>query len=60
MFKYLVGMCPILVLRSIAGVAEGLVAARILAGVGLFSRVGPEVSLEILQSRVRLLAALEL
>ena len=45
---------------SVAGVAEGLRAARELAHVGLLSRVGPEVGLQVLQPAVRLPAALEL
>lgn len=47
-------------LRSIAGVAEGFAAARILAGVRLFAGMRSEMGLEILQSRVSFEATLEL
>lgn len=36
-----------LVLGSVAGVAEGLVAARVLAQVGLLPRVAPQVDLQV-------------
>ena len=57
---YLVGMGSVLVFCSVAGVAEGLRAAGELAHVGLLSRVGAQVGLQILQPAVRLPAALEL
>ena len=47
-------------LRPIAGVAEGLAAARILASVWLFPCMGPEMRRQVLQARVRLEASLEL
>ena len=57
---HLVGVCPVLVLGPVAGVAEGLGAARELAHVGLLPRVRPQVRLEVLQPAVRLPTALEL
>lgn len=57
---HLVGMSPVLVLRPIAGVAEGLAAARILASVWLFPCMGPQMRLQVLQPRVRLETSLEL
>ena len=47
-------------LGPVAGVAEGLGAARELAHVGLLPRVRPQVRLQVLQPAVRLPAALEL
>jgi len=55
-----IGMSAVLVLGAVRRVAEGLAAAGILAHVRLFSRVRAQVSLEILQPRVRLAAALKL
>lgn len=49
-----------LVLGSVAGVAEGLVAARVLAQVGLLPGVAPQVDLQVFQAGERLLAALKL
>lgn len=43
---YSVQVCP-LVLGAVAGVAERLLAARVLAKVGLLTRVAPQVNLEI-------------
>lgn len=43
---YSVQVCP-LVLGTVAGVAEGFLAARVLAKVGLFTRMAPQVNLEI-------------
>lgn len=53
-------MGPVLVLRPIRGVAESLGAARVLAHVRFFTCVRPEMSLEILQPRVRFVTALKL
>ena len=47
-------------LGPVAGVAEGLGAARELAHVGLLPGVRPQVGLEVLQSAVRLPTAFEL
>jgi len=55
-----IGMSAVLVLGAVRRIAEGLAAAGILAHVRLFSRVRAQVSLEILQPRVRLAAALKL
>lgn len=52
-------MCA-LVFGSVAGVAEGLVAARVLAHVGLLPGVAPQVDFQVFQSRESLLAALKL
>lgn len=49
-----------LVFGSVAGVAEGLVAARVLAQVGLLPCVAAQVDLQILQPGEGLLAALKL
>lgn len=57
---YLIGVRSVLMLRSIAGIAEGFATAWILAGVRFFASVRSEVSLEILQPRVSFEAALEL
>lgn len=51
------GLCPrayrvkvgALVLGTVAGVAEGLLAAWVLAQVWLLARVAPQVNLEVLQ-----------
>ena len=53
-------MRSVLVLGPVRGVAEGLGAARELAGVGLLARVGPQVSLQVLEARVGLVAGFEL
>lgn len=45
---------------SVAGVAEGLVATRVLAQVGLLPCVAAQVDLQILQPGEGLLAALKL
>ena len=45
---------------SVRGVTEGLGAAWELAHVGLLPRVRPQVGLQVLQTTVRLPAALEL
>lgn len=57
---YLVRVRSVLMLRSIAGVAEGFAAARILAGVRFLAGVGPEVSLQVFQARISLETALKL
>lgn len=49
-----------LVLGSVAGVAEGLVAAWVLTQVGLLPRVAPQVDLQVLKAGESLLAALKL
>ena len=49
-----------LVLGAVTGVAEGLLAAWVLAQVRLLARVAPQVDLEVLQAREGLAAALEL
>ena len=49
-----------LVLGAVAGVAEGLEAAGVLAHVGLLPRVAAQVDLQVLQPREGLGAALEL
>lgn len=52
-------MCP-LVLGAVAGVAEGLLTARVLAEVRLLARVAPQVDLEVLQPGKGLLATFKL
>lgn len=54
-----VQMCA-LVLCSVAGVAEGLEAARVLADVGFLSGVASQVDLQVLQAGERFGAALKL
>lgn len=49
-----------LVLGAVAGVAKGLLAARVLAQVRLLARVAPQVDLEVLQPREGLAAAFKL
>lgn len=49
-----------LVLGAVAGVAEGLLTARVLAQVWLLARVTPQVDLEVLQPREGLAAAFKL
>ena len=49
-----------LVFGAVAGVAEGLLAAGVLAQVGLLPRVAAQVDLQVLQPREGLGAALEL
>lgn len=53
-------MGPILMFRTIAGVAEGLAAPRILTGVRFLTCVRPEMSLQVLQSGIGFETALEL
>ena len=62
-------MCPVvtdrvqvcsLVLGPVAGVAEGLKAAGVLANIWFLSRVAPQVDLQVLQTGERLGAALKL
>lgn len=48
-------MCP-LVLGTVTGVAEGLLAAWVLAQVRLLTRVAPQVNLEVLEPGKGLLA----
>lgn len=57
---YLVGVCAVLVLGPVRGVGEGLVAALVLAHVGLLPGVRAQVGLQVLQAGVGLEAALEL
>lgn len=52
-------MCA-LVFGAVAGVAESLEAAGVLANVGFLSRVAPQVDLQVLQTGERLGAALKL
>ena len=49
-----------LVFGAVAGVAEGLLAAGVLAQVGLLPRVAAQVDLQVLQAGEGLVAALEL
>ena len=49
-----------LVLGAVAGVAEGLLTAWVLAQVWLLARVAPQVDLEVLQPREGLAAAFKL
>lgn len=49
-----------LVLGAVAGVAESLLAAWMLAQVGLLPRVAPQVDLQVLQAGEGLVAALKL
>lgn len=49
-----------LVLGAVAGVAESLLAAGVLAQVGLLPRVAPQVDLQVLQAGEGLVAALKL
>ena len=53
-------MSSVLVLRSVAGIAEGFRASWELTHVRLLSRVRSQVGLQVLQTTVRLPAALEL
>ena len=53
-------MSSVLVLRSVAGVAEGFRASWELTHVRLLSGVRSQVGLQVLQTTVRLPAALEL
>lgn len=53
-------MCAVLVFGSVRGVGEGLVAALVLAHVGLLPDVGAQVGLQVLQAGVRLGTALKL
>ena len=55
-----IGMSAVLMLGAVRCIAERLAASRILAHIRLFARVRPQVSLQILQPRVRLVAALKL
>lgn len=57
---YLIRVCAVLVLGPVWCVGEGLVAAFVLTHVWLLPGVGPEVRLEVLQTRVGFGAALEL
>ena len=60
LIPYLIGMGSVLVLRSVAGVAEGFRASWELTHVRLLSCVRSQVGLQVLQTTVRLPAALEL
>ena len=60
LIPYLIGMGSVLVLRPIAGVAEGFRASWELTHVRLLSGVRSQVGLQVLQTTVRLPAALEL
>ena len=55
-----VGMGAVLVFCSIRRVAESLAAPWILAEIRFFTRVGAQVSLEVLEPRVRFVAFLKL
>ena len=57
---YLVGVCPVLVFGTVGGIAEGLGAARELAGVGLFAGVRSQMCLQVFKSRISFAAVLEL
>lgn len=57
---HLVGMRPVLMFGSVRGVGEGFVAALVLAYVRLLSSVRAQMSLQVLQTRVGLGAALKL
>ena len=48
----LIGVSPVLMLCPVRRIAEGLLASGELAGVRLLSRVGPQVSLQVLQPGV--------
>lgn len=58
--RYLVGVGAVLVLGTVGGVGEGLVAALMLTHVWLLPSVGPQVRLQVLQAGVGLRTALEL
>ena len=60
LIPYLIGMGSVLVLRPVARVAEGFRASWELAHVRLLSCVRSQVGLQVLQTTVRLPAALEL
>ena len=47
---HLIGVGPVLVLGSVAGVAEGLAAAFVLAHVRLLTRVRPQVRLQVFEA----------
>ena len=53
-------MSAVLMLGSVRRIAERLAASRIFTYVRLFTGVRAKVGLQVLQSRVRLVAALEL
>lgn len=57
---YLVGVRAVLVLGTVRGVGEGLVAALVLTHVRLLPGVRPQVCLQVLQARVSLRAAFKL
>ena len=57
---HLVRMCPVLMLCSVRGVAEGFSTARELAGVGFFSSMRSQMGLQVLEARVSLVATLKL
>merc|ERR1719351_54992 len=57
--RFLIGMGSVLVLRPVAGVAEGFRASWELTHVRLLSGVRSQVGLQVLQTTVRLPAALE-
>lgn len=47
---HLIGVGPILVLGAVAGIAEGLAAAFLLAHVRFLTRVRPKVRLQVLKA----------
>lgn len=57
---YLVGVSPVLVLGSIRGIGERLIASLVLADVRFLPGVRAQVGLQVLQAGVGLGAALEL
>lgn len=57
---HLVGMGPVLVLRAVGRIGEGLVAALVLAHVRLLSGMRPQVSLQVLQPGIGFKATLKL
>lgn len=51
---YLIGVSAVLVLGTVRGIGEGLVAAFVFTHIGLLPCVGPQVCLQVLQARVGL------
>lgn len=57
---YLIAVRTVLMLRSIASVAEGLAAAGVLTGIRFLAGVRSQMGFQVLQTRVGFAASLEL
>lgn len=57
---YLIGVCSVLVLGSVWRVGESLVAALVLTHIRFLAGVRAQMSLQVLQTRVRFITAFEL